>query len=47
MTREFEDRTYRMVCTQSVTRSRWLATKIAVFGVITIVVVASLALVFT
>jgi ABC-type transport system involved in multi-copper enzyme maturation permease subunit len=47
LTREFEERTYRMVWTQSVTRSRWLATKIAVTGVVTIALVAVFALVFT
>ena len=47
LTREFEDRTYRMVWTQSVTRSRWLATKTAVAGVVTVTVVAVFALVFT
>jgi ABC-type transport system involved in multi-copper enzyme maturation permease subunit len=47
LTREFEDRTYRMAWTQSVTRTRWLATKIAVIGVVTVAVVAVLALVFT
>ena len=47
LTREFEDRTYRMAWTQSVTRSRWLATKIALAGVVTIAVVAVFAMVFT
>ena len=47
LTREFEDRTYRMVWTQSVTRSRWLATKTAVIGIVTIVTTAVFALVFT
>jgi ABC-type transport system involved in multi-copper enzyme maturation permease subunit len=47
LTREFEDRTYRIVWTQSITRNRWLATKLAVIGVITVAVVAAIALVFT
>ena len=47
LTREFEDRTYRMAWTQSITRSRWLATKIALAGVVTIAVVAVFAMVFT
>ena len=47
LTREFEDRTHRMVWTQSVTRNRWLATKIAVIGIVTVAVVAVFALVFT
>jgi ABC-2 family transporter protein len=47
LTREFEDRTYRIVWTQSITRNRWLATKLAVIGVITLAVVAAFALVFT
>lgn len=47
LTREFEDRTFRMAWTQSVTRTRWLATKLAVTGAATIVAVAAFALVFT
>ena len=47
LTREFEDRTYRMARTQSVTRSRWLATKIAVTGIVTVALVAAFALMFT
>jgi hypothetical protein len=47
LTREFEDRTYQMVWTQSVTRNRWLATKLAVAGVVAVAVVAAFALVFT
>lgn len=47
LTREFEDRTYKMVWTQSVTRNRWLATKITVIGVVSVAVVAVFALVFT
>jgi ABC-2 family transporter protein len=47
LTREFEDRTYRMVWTQSITRTRWLATKLAVIGVITVAVIATFALAFT
>ena len=47
LTREFEDRTYKMVWTQSITRNRWLATKIAVIGVVSVAVVAVFALVFT
>lgn len=47
LTREFEDRTYRMAWTQSVTRNRWLAIKLAVIGVVTVAVVAAFALVFT
>jgi ABC-type transport system involved in multi-copper enzyme maturation permease subunit len=47
LTREFEDRTYRIVWTQSVTRNRWLGTKLAVIGVVTIAAVAAFALVFT
>ncbi len=47
LAREFEDRTYRMAWTQSITRSRWLTTKMAVIGAVTIAVVASFALVLT
>lgn len=47
LTREFEDGTYRMVWTQSVTRNRWLATKLAVIGVAAVASVAAFALVFT
>ena len=47
LTREFEDRTYRMAWTQSVTRTRWLATKLAVIGLVTVAVAAVFALVFT
>lgn len=47
LAREFEDRTYRMVWTQSVTRSRWLATKLVVTGVVTVAVTAMFALAFT
>ncbi len=36
-----------MVWTQSVTRNRWLATKLAVIGVTTVAVVAAFALMFT
>ncbi len=47
LTREFEDHTYRVVWTQSITRNRWLATKIAVTGLVAVAVVAVFALVFT
>lgn len=47
LTREFEDRTYRMAWTQSVTRTRWLATKLAMIGAATVATVAAVALVFT
>ena len=47
LTREFEDHTYRMAWTQSVTRSRWLATKLAVVGVFTVGLVALFTLTFT
>jgi ABC-2 family transporter protein len=47
LTREFEDRTYRMIWTQSITRTRWLATKLAVIGVTTVAVVATFSLEFT
>jgi len=47
LTREFEDRTYRLAWTQSITRRRWLATKIAVIGVVTVALVAAFALAFT
>jgi hypothetical protein len=47
LTREFEDHTYRMAWTQSVTRNRWLATKLTVIGITTIAIVATFALVFT
>ena len=47
LTREFEDRTYRMAWTQSVTRNRWLMTKLAVIGILTVAVVSVFALVFT
>lgn len=47
LTREFEDRTYKMVWTQSVTRNRWMTTKIIVTGAVTVGVVVVFALVFT
>jgi ABC-type transport system involved in multi-copper enzyme maturation permease subunit len=47
LTREFEDHTYRMAWTQSVTRSRWLATKLAVVAVVAVAVVAAFTLAFT
>jgi len=47
LTREFEDRTYRMVWTQSVTRNRWLATKLGVSGAVAGASVSAVALVFT
>ena len=47
LAREFEDHTYRMAWTQSVTRNRWLATKLVVIGVVTVALVAAFAVVFT
>jgi len=47
LTREFEDHTHRLAWTQSVTRNRWLATKLALIGAATVVFVAVFALVFT
>jgi ABC-type transport system involved in multi-copper enzyme maturation permease subunit len=47
LSREFEDRTFRMAWTQSVTRTHWLGTKLAVIGATTIAAVAAFAFVFT
>ena len=47
LAREFEEHTHRMIWTQSITRRRWLATKLAVIGTVTVAVVTVFALVFT
>ena len=47
MSREIESGTYRLAWTQSVTRTRWLATKIAVVGLIAMAVAGLLSLVVT
>ena len=47
LTREFEDRTYRMAWTQGITRGRWLTTKLSVIGTFIIGLVALFALTFT
>jgi ABC-type transport system involved in multi-copper enzyme maturation permease subunit len=47
LARELEDHTHRLAWTQSVTRHRWLATKLVVIGIATIVLVAAFSLVFT
>ncbi len=45
--REFENGTHRLVWTQSVTRARWLATKLAVVGLASVVVTGILSLLVT
>ncbi len=47
VSREIESGTYRLAWTQSVTRTRWLATKIAVVGLIAMAVAGLLSLVVT
>jgi hypothetical protein len=47
LTREFEAGTYRLAWTQSVTRSRWLVTKLAVGGLATAVLAGLLSLTIT
>ena len=47
LAREFETGTYRLAWTQSVSRSRWLVTKLVVGGLITVVVAAALTLTIT
>jgi hypothetical protein len=47
VSREIEGGTYRLAWTQSVTRTRWLATKIAVIGLIGMAVAGLLSLVVT
>ncbi|BEP14902.1 transporter [Acidothermaceae bacterium B102] len=47
LTREFETGTYRLAWTQSVTRSRWLVTKLAVVGTATAVLAGALTLTIT
>ncbi|MEU8088459.1 hypothetical protein AB0B57_33195 [Micromonospora sp. NPDC049101] len=45
--REFEAGTYRLVWTQSISRSRWLAVKLAVVGTVTVVATALLSALVT
>lgn len=45
--RELETGTYRLVWNQSVTRGRWLAVKLAVVGLVTVLTVGVLSLVIT
>jgi hypothetical protein len=47
LTRELESGTFRLAWTQSVSRSRWLATKLAVGGLVTIIVAGLLSLTIT
>ncbi len=47
LARELENGTHRLAWVQSVTRSRWLAVKLAVIGAVAVVVTAVLSLVFT
>lgn len=47
LARELETSTYQLVWTQSATRTRWLASKLAVGGLLTIVVTATFSLAFT
>jgi ABC-type transport system involved in multi-copper enzyme maturation permease subunit len=47
LTREFETGTYRLAWTQSVTRSRWLGTKLALVGAATVAVTGLLTLTIT
>ena len=47
LAREFETGTYRLAWTQSVTRSRWLGTKLAVVGLATVILAGLLTLTIT
>jgi hypothetical protein len=47
LTREFETGTYRLAWTQSVTRSRWLITRLAVLGLTSMAAVGLLSLIVT
>lgn len=47
LARELESGTHRLAWTQSVTRRRWLATKLTVVGVVAVIVTAVFSLVFT
>jgi hypothetical protein len=47
MSQELESKTYRMVCTQSVTRLRWFAVKLGVPVVMTVVITGILAAAMT
>jgi ABC-type transport system involved in multi-copper enzyme maturation permease subunit len=47
LTREFEAGTFRLVWTQSVTRSRWLITKLGLVGLATVLVTGALTLTVT
>jgi ABC-2 family transporter protein len=46
LSREFETGTFRLVWTQSITRARWLAVKLAVLGLAAIAVTEGLSLMF-
>lgn len=47
ITREFETNTHRLVWNQSVTRSHWLAVKLAFVGLVSVVVTGTLSLLLT
>jgi ABC-type transport system involved in multi-copper enzyme maturation permease subunit len=47
LTREIEAGTYRLAWTQSVSRSRWLVTKLAVIGLTTVIAAGALTLTLT
>ena len=47
LAREFESGTYRLAWTQSVTRSRWVITKIAIVGLATVILAGLLTLTIT
>jgi hypothetical protein len=47
LAREIEAGTHRLVWTQSITRRRWLAVKLAVIGAVTVVLTAAFSLLFT
>jgi hypothetical protein len=47
LTRELETGTYRLAWTQSVTRSRWLVTKLAIVGLATVIIAGLLTLTIT
>jgi hypothetical protein len=47
LTREFETGSYRLAWTQSVSRSRWLLTRLVVLGLVTVVVTGLLTLTLT
>ncbi|GGJ72044.1 hypothetical protein [Streptomyces brasiliensis] len=47
MARQFEDGTHRLIWNQSVTRTRWLAAKLALLGLTSLIVTGGLSLLLT